>query len=209
MASIFLHGKGKRDDNLDRISLVAAFGKTYLIMIDAYDSNSSDVDKYTENLRHKLIETGDIYLSILETCPQGVKASLILSEISTDTLRFISIGDCRLYFNGCLITRDGSVAWDLLSKKGKPNNIIPDLVCNHPRRNILTQFVSEKNYRKILLPPSSFSIQAGDELIFSTDGFWEIMHESIKNFELDSYFSYICRNESVFDDNYSMIYLCV
>lgn len=206
MSSLIIHGQGKRDKNLDAINIISAFDKIFIIVIDAYSSKKQEVDRYVNKLSEKIGETGDIKASIIETCPQGVRASLILSEISFDSLKFISIGDCRIYLNDRLLTKDDSVAWNLLYEKGKHCDIIPNLVRKHPRRNILTNFISEHNYTK---PPpiSNILIQEDDSVTFSTDGFWEVMHDEIKNIDVESLFYFFCENTDVFDDNYSLVYV--
>jgi len=202
MESLFVRGLGERSENLDRLSFFESEGSIFIALIDAYESDFYDVSLYFDSLCSSLKEHGDLHYAVSNVYPLNIKASLVVSKISGSVVEYISVGDCRIYINGLLVTEDDTVAWEKLSSKGYTPEDIACLVCRHPRRHILKSFVSSSSVGS-LPSPKKLNIKDGDVLIFSSDGGWEVLNGFFIASEIQDLYRIIRDKSVVFYDNYT------
>lgn len=202
MESLFVCGLGERNENLDRLSFFESGGDLFLALLDAYDSCFIDVSNYFESLCDSLKEHGDLYHAVSHVNPMEIKASLLVCKISGGVVEYISVGDCRIYINGAVATEDDTVAWEKLSNKGFAKEDISRFVCRHPRRHVLTEFVSLKTIASL---PSSkkIHVKEGDVLIFSSDGGWEVLNDLFVSYGMNCLYEVVKDGSVTFYDNYT------
>lgn len=202
MESLFVCGLGGRSESLDRLSFFESGGVLFIALIDAYESDSDNVSLYFDSLCSSLKEHGDLRYAVSNIFPLNIKASLVVSKISEGVVEYISVGDCRIYINGLLITEDDTVAWDKLSSKGYTPEDIACLVCRHPRRHILKRFISSNSIGSLPIP-KKINIKEGDVLTFSSDGGWEVLNDYFVTSEIQFLYRMIMEKSVVFYDNYT------
>lgn len=202
MESLFVYGLGERSENLDRLSFFESEGSLFIVLLDAYESESHNVSLYFDSLCESLKEHGELYHAVSNVNPVNIKASLVVSKISGSIVEYISVGDCRIYANGFLITEDDTVAWEKLSRKGFTSEDIACLVCRHPRRHILKSFISCSSMGN-LPRPKKFSVKEDDILTFSSDGGWEVLNGFFVASEIQDLYKIIRDKSVVFYDNYT------
>lgn len=206
MESLFVCGLGERDKNLDRLSFFESGKNLFLVLLDAYESCFSDVSLYFDSLCDGLKKNGDLHYVVSHVRPLKIKASLLVCKISEGVVEYISVGDCRLYINGAIATKDDTVAWEKLSRKGFSTEDIACFVCRHPRRHILKEFISHKSI-DTLPRPKKINLEEGDILIFSSDGGWEVLDDFFVSYGINFLYEVVKNKSVAFYDNYT--FACV
>lgn len=104
---------------------------------------------------------------------------LIIAIITINNISIISVGDCRAYVNGDIITDDDSKAWNVLSRRGFDNKRIATLCCSHPYRHILTDSIKPGRDSKNTIKTVNKKLKHMDKVIICTDGVWKTHHNEI------------------------------
>lgn len=202
---------GRRSANLDALLSVEAInGAKCVILIDGYRCSKEAVTSLSKILADFFLNNScSSAKEVLEGAQQAdlvVNASVLIVVKYAGVVSIFSVGDCRAYSEeGELLTKDHSLAWELLVAKGAGSGSIEEAVSKHPYKNHLV--------RSFKLPGGGingdlleFDVGRYSRLLICTDGFWTRVSsrvdfvEVIGSLELEHYCS--CLVES--SDNSSV-----
>lgn len=196
-------GIGNRGENLDYHISYISDKKKYFMVVDGYKSERDLIIKLSSEIMLSKVKNKKTNLTeiINKSNLPDACMSLALIEMEDENIEIEYAGDCRVYINGILVTDDHSLAWEKLIKRGKDKIETSELVCTHPKRNILTNSV-KSNRGLTTVGTRKMTISKNDtEIILCTDGFWSKNHNKIikkeKNFD----------NE--YEDNYTAVLLSI
>jgi len=170
--------QGDRDENLDRFVHLECNGFNISFIMDGFFNKNPDahyIDYFVSEIskvclaKYDMNNACDFIIDVINS-DEGFDGKSTLSMVVYDDeiIRYISIGDSRIYFlDNKERTKDDSVAQRLVDSGFSHESSIP----NHPYRNRLLKFVSKKSKHQEL----SFKerrLNKSEKVVFCTDGFW-------------------------------------
>ncbi len=169
---------GDRDDNLDRILHIDCGFFSISFIMDGFcikRDNYHYVDYFVGEVSKGVKEISDLdsacdFILGLINSNGGVDGKSTLSVViyNKDKIKYLSIGDSRIYFlNSKVRTKDDSIAQKLIDSGVSPESSLR----THPYRNRLCCFVS-KNSEHQEVSFSSLDARDGEVVILCSDGFW-------------------------------------
>lgn len=193
---------GKSDFNSDDILIVSDTEASLIVVMDPF-VEGFDIDVHRElksllNSSQKGFVSIDSALRCLSEYSGVVKYSIAVVYLKDSLMKYTYIGDCRVYVNSNLITKDHSQAWQSI-KSNYNTNIIGGLCIDHPRQPFLYKRLPTNEHFLI----EEIYLEEGDKVIVTTDGFWAKHHyEIVLNKSLNFAFN-------DYDDNASaVIFIC-
>lgn len=179
--------QGERDLNLDIANCFSTYDATFFIIADGYEESSEkQIFNCIQELSTEILNADKeaIFPSSLYRCvKENIKFSLTCCMVKNSSATLFHSGDCRLYINGELFTKDETVAWRAVSKR-KSFGDTASTVINHPMRHVLTNYISKDNIEDINI--SEVQVSKGDKIILCTDGVWSLFHEHILTNSFDA-----------------------
>lgn len=170
--------QGDRNENLDRFVYLECNGFNVSFIMDGFCNNTLDVhyvDYFVDVVSRGCLMQIDInhacdFVLSVVNAHDGADGKSTLSMVIYDdeVMKYISIGDSRIYFlDNKERTKDDSVAQRLVDSGFSHESSIP----RHPYRNRLLKFVSRKSEHQEL----SFKdrrLNNSEKVVLCTDGFW-------------------------------------
>lgn len=133
--------------------------------------SAGDWLKYTVRQAHAEIKRRHAELKI----SNGMGSTLVAGLFIGNRCIVANVGDSRAYLlrQGRLnrLTRDHSLMQIMLEKE----LIKPDEVYSHPRRGEITRYLGQKD--EVDPDIDEITVQAGDVIIFCSDGLWEMVRD--------------------------------
>ena len=169
--------------NLDRAICVKNKKSAYFVVSDGIkESSHDDINKCLKYLYHYLCKDSSTkkIVSFLKeiSSKHDAKMSICILEINRNyKAKIYSLGDCRLYLNGKLLTKDHSLFWKRLEERGIEKNIIEENVAESSLRHKLYNCFRKEFF---FVDTKIFKLKKNDEIIICTDGVWSKMHKKIK-----------------------------
>lgn len=211
---------GNRKINLDRTLHINCESFSVSLIMDGFGNYSGDkhyvdyiFDKIYLEIKNKSnIDVACGFILDLLNEKNGFDGKSTISIIIYDKyqLRYLSIGDTRIYFlKNRLKTKDNSLAQKLIDDGISPISSLR----THPYKNKLCEFISrEKTNEKIFF--SKLEVENNEKIIICSDGFWRIytddeiweMDDALK---IKNRINDIKENSSMQFDNISILLLCM
>lgn len=211
---------GNRKTNLDRILHVKCKDFYVSLIMDGFGNYSGDkhyVDYIFDKINSEINNTLNIdlaceFILCLLNEKNGFDGKSTISIVIYDKyqLRYLSIGDTRIYFlKNKLKTKDDSLAQKLIDEGISPISSLK----THPYKNKLCEFISrEKTNKKISF--SKLEVEDGEKIIICSDGFWrgytdDEIWEMDNAKKINSEMYKIKENPLMQSDNISMLLFCI
>ncbi|EKN6356464.1 TPA: PP2C family serine/threonine-protein phosphatase [Yersinia enterocolitica] len=215
----FLTATNGRKDNHDKFFFKSFDGYSVSIMLDGFsalETNPHYVDTFIDFLYLNLNEfvVFDDACHLIETVINDSfgadgKACIAAIVSSEDRFRYLTIGDCRIYFlSDKERTKDDSVAQKLVDAKVSS----PKSIAVHPYRNKLTKFISRDCKHDCDLFHDRKNISNDGFVLMCTDGFWSNADEQHiwsvdSDISMGNIFTDICESSNKSTDNISVALL--
>ncbi|WP_145475997.1 PP2C family protein-serine/threonine phosphatase [Yersinia similis] len=216
---LFLTYINGRKDNHDKFFFKLLDGYSVSIILDGFSSLETTphyVDTFIDYLDLNLNEfvVFDDACHLIETVINDSfgadgKACIAAIVSSNDSFRYMTIGDCRIYFlSDKDRTKDDSIAQKLVDAKVSS----PKSIAVHPYRNKLTKFISRDCKHGYDLFYDRKNICSDGFVLMCTDGFWSNADENDiwgidSELSMKNIFTDICENSNKSTDNISVALL--
>ncbi|EPQ5642239.1 MULTISPECIES: hypothetical protein [Acinetobacter] len=196
----FLNGQGERSSNLD---FFYQLSEQIFVILDGYEETTEkDITQFCEQLALISYKDLESLIATIKELDPSFKSSITLLEIRANEIRYIYLGDIRIYVNSKLVTKDHSYAWKILERTNCfSSEIIASRCLTHKYRNQI--YKSIQNIRTDGYEITEMKIEIPSHILVCTDGYWMLEHKQI--IASDNY----SLKELPSKDNYSAISISI
>lgn len=171
-----INGQGERSSNLDFFYQLS--DHIFFILDGCGATVEKDITEFCEQLLLKKYKDLESLIAEIKKLNPDFKACISLVEIGEATIRYLYLGDIRIYVNSKLVTKDHSYAWKVLERTNYFSlETIASRCLTHKYRNQIYKTIQDihSDGHEIV----EMKINLPSKILVCTDGYWMLQHKEI------------------------------
>jgi len=171
-----IKGQGERSSNLD---FFYQLSDHILLILDGCGTTvEEDITEFCEQLSLKTYKDLESLIVEIKRLNPDFKSCISLVEIGEAMIRYLYLGDIRIYVNSKLVTKDHSYAWKVLERTNYFSlETIASRCLTHKYRNQI--YKSIQNIHSDGHEIVEMKIDLPSKILVCTDGYWMLEHKEI------------------------------